>query len=132
MLLRLRKGKVADKNFRHDDQDFRIEFEHKELIHPFQSNEPKRRFIPSKHERLRIQKFIKALKEGRMKTLEEKRKDREDMLKEEEDRLWDIWTDDTIVPWKPRDAPRAIQAPKRDMPLHAESYNPPDEYLFDD
>lgn len=28
--------------------------------------------------------------------------------------------------------PKPITAPKRDLPTHAESYNPPDEYLFDD
>jgi hypothetical protein len=32
----LRKGKVADRNFKMtENDDFRIEFEHKELIHPF-------------------------------------------------------------------------------------------------
>ena len=50
----------------------------------------------------------------------------------EEENLWDIWEDDTIVPWKPRDAPKQIVAPKRDLPTHAESYNPPEEYLFDE
>lgn len=28
--------------------------------------------------------------------------------------------------------PKAIAAPKRDLPLHVESYNPPEEYLLDD
>lgn len=28
--------------------------------------------------------------------------------------------------------PKAITAPKRDLPAHAESYNPPDEFLFDE
>lgn len=28
--------------------------------------------------------------------------------------------------------PRAIPAPKRDLPMHAESYNPPEEYLMDE
>jgi len=36
MLLRLRKGKVADKNFKMtENEDFYFEYEHKELIHPF-------------------------------------------------------------------------------------------------
>lgn len=54
LLIRIRKGKVADKNFRKDKDDRWFEYEHKELIHPFQSYEPKRRFTPSKHEKLRI------------------------------------------------------------------------------
>lgn len=28
--------------------------------------------------------------------------------------------------------PRAIAAPKRELPMHAESYNPPEEYLLDE
>ena len=28
--------------------------------------------------------------------------------------------------------PKAIVAPKRDLPMHGESFNPPEEYLFDD
>jgi len=28
--------------------------------------------------------------------------------------------------------PKAIAAPKRELPLHAESYNPPEEYLLDE
>lgn len=28
--------------------------------------------------------------------------------------------------------PKQIAAPKRDMPMHGESYNPPEEYLLDD
>lgn len=67
-----------------------------------------------------------------MKTLEEKKQERLRQINEETERLWDIWEDDTIVPWKPKDAPKHIQAPKRDLPMHAESYNPPDEYLLDD
>jgi ribosome biogenesis protein ERB1 len=28
--------------------------------------------------------------------------------------------------------PKAITAPKRDLPIHGESVNPPEEYLFDE
>ena len=65
-----------------------------------------------------------------MKTLEEKKKEREDRLKEQDEHIWDIWEDETIVPWRPKDCPKAIAAPKRDLPTHAESYAPPEEYLF--
>jgi len=34
MLMRLRKGQVADKNFKMNE-DYTFEYEHKELIHPF-------------------------------------------------------------------------------------------------
>ena len=45
---------------------------------------------------------------------------------------WNIWEDETIVPWKPKYAPKAIPAPKRELPGHSESINPPDEYLLDE
>ena len=35
MLMRLRKGKVAAKGFDEHGEQFQIEYEHKELIHPF-------------------------------------------------------------------------------------------------
>jgi len=28
--------------------------------------------------------------------------------------------------------PKPITAPKRDLPIHSESYNPPEEYLLDE
>ena len=67
-----------------------------------------------------------------MKTLAEKKKEREEMIREQEEKVWDIWEDDTIVPWRPKGAPKQIKAPKRDLPIHAESYNPPEEYLLDE
>lgn len=109
-----------------------MEFDNdKDFIHPFNANEPKRRFQPSKWERLKINKFVQALKKGWMKTLAEKEKEREEKEREEE-RVWDIWEDDSVVTWKPRKMPKAIAAPKRDLPNHVESYNPPEEYLLDD
>ena len=54
------------------------------------------------------------------------------MLRDQEEMVWDIWEDDTIVPWRPKGAPKQIKAPKRDLPMHAESYNPPEEYLLDE
>lgn len=76
--------------------------------------------------------MLKALNEGRMKTLAEKKKEREERIKKGDEHVWDIWEDETIVPWRPKDAPKHIPAPKRELPQHAESYNPPEEYLFDE
>ena len=66
---------MADKDFKLNE-DYEPELEKKDFIHPFSNYEPKRRFVPSKWERLKVQKFLKALKEGRMKTLDQKRKER--------------------------------------------------------
>ena len=74
---------------------------------------------------------MQALKKGWMKTLAEKAAEEEEREKEAE-KAWDIWEDDSIVTWRPRKMPKAITAPKRALPLHSESYNPPEEYLFDE
>jgi ribosome biogenesis protein ERB1 len=127
LIQRVRSGQFADKDL--DPFDFHIEFEHKEMIHPFSVDEPKRRFLPSKWERIKVNKIVKAIRKGWMKTLAEQEKDREERQKE---KIWDIWEDDSVVTWRPRKMPKAIAAPKRDLPIHAESYNPPEEYLLDE
>ena len=66
-----------------------------------------------------------------MKTMAEQKAEEEEREKEAE-KVWDIWEDDSIVTWKPRKMPKAITAPKRPLPLHSESFNPPEEYLFDE
>jgi ribosome biogenesis protein ERB1 len=66
-----------------------------------------------------------------MKTLAQKQAEQDEKEKEDE-RIWNVWEDDTIVAWKPRRMPKPITAPKRELPSHAESFNPAEEYLFDD
>ena len=103
-----------------------------EMMHPFSNGgENKARFVQSKWERLKISKYMQALKKGWMKTLAEKEKEKQEE-REKEDTPWDIWQDDSIVSWRPRRMPRAITAPKADLPGHAESFNPAEEYLFDE
>jgi len=38
------------------------------------------------------------LKEGRMMTNAERKAKKEEELREQEEKIWDIWEDDTIVP----------------------------------
>ena len=130
LIRRVRTGKFADADI--DPYEWNFDFEHKEMIHPFSAaSEPKNRFVMSKWERLKISKYIQALKKGWMKTIAEKKSD-EEARKKKEDLGWDIWQDENIVSWKPRRMPKPITAPKRDLPGHAESFNPAEEYLFDD
>lgn len=76
LIQRVRSGVYADKDV--DPFEFYFEYEHKDLIHPFSStNEPKRRFQPSKWERLKVNKFVQAIKKGWMKTLAEKKEEEE-------------------------------------------------------
>ncbi|KAL9577355.1 MAG: hypothetical protein Q9203_007497 [Teloschistes exilis] len=86
--------------------------------------EPKRRFVPSKHEAKRVMKIVKAIREGRI--LPYKPPAEED----EEDadvQRYDVWANEAPRPYHPMNIP----APKLPPPIHEESYHPPPEYLPD-
>ncbi|KAM5381784.1 hypothetical protein ACJZ2D_003004 [Fusarium nematophilum] len=86
--------------------------------------EPKRRFVPSKHEAKRVAKLVRAIKEGRIlpyKPPEERQREEE----EKEEIYYDVWANE-----EPQD-PHVmnIPAPKLAPPGYDLSYNPPPEYL---
>ncbi|KAF8867202.1 putative ribosome biogenesis protein erb1 [Acephala macrosclerotiorum] len=84
--------------------------------------EPKRRFLPSKHESKRVMKLVRAIREGRIlpyKPPEEKEEE------EEEEIHYDVWADEQPRP----DHIMNIPAPKAPPPGYDLSYNPPPEYL---
>ena len=86
--------------------------------------EPKRRFVPSKHEAKRVMKIARAIREGRIlpyKPPEE--------VKEEEEGVqnYDIWANEEARP----DHAMHMPAPKLPPPGFDESYHPPPEYLPD-
>ncbi|KAH6968816.1 hypothetical protein HG530_006218 [Fusarium avenaceum] len=86
--------------------------------------EPKRRFVPSKHEAKRVAKLVRAIKEGRIlpyKPVEERQREEE----EKEESYYDVWANE-----EPQD-PHVmnIPAPKLAPPGYDLSYNPPPEYL---
>ena len=84
-------------------------------------DEPKSRFMPSKHEAQRIMKIVKAIREGKI-VPKSKAKELED-----ESRLnVDLWEQED----EPNDHATNLRAPKLAPPTHEESYNPPKEYLF--
>ncbi|OCK76278.1 BOP1NT-domain-containing protein [Lepidopterella palustris CBS 459.81] len=99
-------------------------FSGKEEIMPLSAApEPKRRFIPSKHEAKRVMKIVKAIREGRIqpyKTPEEEEGD-------PDIKTYDIWADEAPRP----DHSMHIPAPKLPPPGYDESYHPPPEYLPD-
>lgn len=78
--------------------------------------EPKRRFVPSKHEAKRIMKIVRAIREGRISL------DKEAQVEEES---YDLWGESEAV----EDHIMTLRAPKVAPPTHDESYNPPGEYL---
>lgn len=89
--------------------------------------EPKRRFLPSKWELMNVMKIVKAMKEGRYVDIKARR------AKKLEDNkgVYMIWNDleDEIIAESKRHQYH-LPAPKLPLPGHAESYNPPDEYLL--
>lgn len=89
----------------------------------------KRSFLPSSSERAAVARLVHALKMGwsttRAQQAEQRRRRRER-------RVYDLWgaaTDETAA--APRAGPRHLPAPRRPPPGHAESYNPPPEFLLD-
>lgn len=84
-------------------------------------NVVKSRFIPSKWEKMKVFKMAKAIEEGRIKL---------DKVKPKRD-LSLMWDDDSEEKRK-KNLPASLPAPKLPLPLHSESYNPPDEYLWDE
>ncbi|KAI5308710.1 Ribosome biogenesis protein erb1, partial [Ascosphaera atra] len=98
-------------------------FTSKEEIMPLSAApEPKRRFVPSKHEAKRVMKIVRAIREGRIlpyKPPEEREE------KEEDVQNYDLWADEQERP----DHPMHVPAPKLPPPGFDESYHPPPEYL---
>ncbi|KAF7266191.1 hypothetical protein GWI33_020472 [Rhynchophorus ferrugineus] len=88
--------------------------------------EHKRSFLPSRTEAKKVSKLVHALKMGWIKTREE----REKLRAKKEPQFYMLWsTDDQAEDM--RRIHKHISAPKRLLPGHAESYNPPPEYIFD-
>ncbi|KOS22545.1 Ribosome biogenesis protein erb1 [Escovopsis weberi] len=83
--------------------------------------EPKRRFVPSKHEAKRVAKLVRAIRDGRILPYRPPEQDEA----EEEDKYYDIWANE-----EPQDRHiMNIPAPKLAPPGFDLSYNPPPEYL---
>lgn len=84
--------------------------------------EPKRRFVPSKHEAKRVMKIVKAIREGRIlpyKPPSEQEEEDPDVIR------YDLWADEAENEGRPMHIP----APKLPPPGYEESYHPPPEYL---
>ncbi|KAJ3181114.1 Ribosome biogenesis protein 1 [Gaertneriomyces sp. JEL0708] len=122
MVKRIQEGQFPDPGF--DPYEPTVEwFTSKTEIMPLNAApEPKRRFIPSKHEAHRIMHIVRAIRAGRIVP-----KDKQPKKPDERHRFFDIWKDvpDTAT----EDRIMHIAAPKMALPEHDESYNPPSEYV---
>ena len=85
--------------------------------------EPKRRFVPSKHEAKRVMKIVRAIREGRILPYRPPRPEEEDEGVQD----YDIWANEEARP----DHAMHMPAPKLPPPGFDESYHPPAEFLPD-
>ncbi|KAF8901704.1 BOP1NT-domain-containing protein [Gymnopilus junonius] len=77
--------------------------------------QPKRRWVPSKWEKQKVMKIVRAIRQGRILPSKPKSTSKFEP--------YAIWSE------RPSDYPPPLPAPKPRLPTNAESYNPPEEYL---
>lgn len=90
----------------------------KEEIMPLSAApEPKRRWVPSKWEKQKVMKIVRAIRQGRILPSKPK-------TTSSQPQFFAIWNDEPSSSNTP-----PLPAPKLRLPTHSESYNPPEEYL---
>lgn len=131
---RMRVGRYP--TAKNDEEDEIVHWSGPIMQHPLTSApEPKRRFLPSRHEARMVVKFVRAMRAGKMRRPSEIARDakQEEILYQ-----YDVWEnhepktrEDMTKSERARDIMK-VPAPKPPLPNHAESYNPPAEYLPDE
>ena len=94
------------------------------------TSEPKRRFVSSKWEMMRVTKIVKAMQEGKYKTLAQMQNEMKQSRNKGPHMVWNDQEDDVLSDSKRNKY--HMPAPKLPLPGHAESYNPPSEYIMTD
>ncbi|KAG2483393.1 hypothetical protein HYH03_017745 [Edaphochlamys debaryana] len=132
MVMRIRKGQfphVEVNPFEPYNDYFSRE---REVMPIVDRPEPKSRFVPSKWEEKKIIKLVRAIRKGWIRVGPPKSAD----LPPEEPPAYLLWGDDGTVEGaagpggaKAGSGLTYIPAPKPQLPGHADSYNPPAEYL---
>ncbi|KAK7470871.1 Ribosome biogenesis protein erb1 [Stygiomarasmius scandens] len=91
----------------------------KEEIMPLSAApEPKRRWVPSKWEKKKVMKIVRAIRQGRILPSKPKAS--------AQPQFYAIWSEPSSS------HPPPLPAPKTALPTNAESYNPPEEYLLNE
>ncbi|CAG9582900.1 unnamed protein product [Danaus chrysippus] len=126
LLERLRASRLPSDT--HDEYEPWVEwFSREVLATPLRAfPDHKRSFLPSRSEQLAVSKLVHALKMGWTKTRKEMAAEKR---KKKERAFYDLWSSSATPA---TGGARVLPAPKRALPGHAESYNPPAEYLLDD
>lgn len=120
---RIRKAVYPDPNY--DPYEPYVDFFSNEVsIHPVMNRqEPKAAFVPSLSEKRALTKLVALIRSGRLKPYKEKKKERNPYKFS-----FDLWLKEGDI--NDRRHRAHIPAPKMALPGHAESYNPPPEYLL--
>ena len=122
VLKKIQMNQIPDENF--DPYPATIEYftSKTEQMPLSAAPEPKRRFVPSKHEAKRVMKIVRAIREGRILPYKPPAEgDQGDTTVKK----YDIWANETPRP----EHTMHIPAPKLPPPGYEESYHPPPEYL---
>ncbi|KAL8766546.1 MAG: hypothetical protein Q9209_006689 [Squamulea sp. 1 TL-2023] len=124
LLKRIQMNEVGEEGY--DPYPATIEYftSKTELMPLSAAPEPKRRFVPSKHEAKRVMKIVKAIREGRILPYRPPQEEDEEDL---DVKRYDIWANEAPRP----DHAMNVPAPKLPPPGYDESYHPPPEYLPD-
>ncbi|KAM0791153.1 hypothetical protein ACM66B_005638 [Microbotryomycetes sp. NB124-2] len=85
--------------------------------------EPKSRFLPSKWEHRKVMKIVRAIRSGRIVPRKPGTKSQTD----NKPPFYGLWSTSDVAS---APHPMHMPAPKLTLPGHAESYNPPEEYLW--
>lgn len=127
LIKRIVSGRIPNKD--HEEYEPWIEWFTSEVEKMPIKNVPdhKRSFLPSVSEKKRVSRMVHALKMGWMKTTEEVEREKQ---AKRGPKFYMLWETDTSREHMRR-IHDPVSAPKRDLPGHAESYNPPPEYIFD-
>ncbi|KAI8431886.1 hypothetical protein MSG28_004444 [Choristoneura fumiferana] len=126
LIARIRQGQVP--NAAHDEYQPWVEwFTREVLATPVRAfPEHKRSFLPSRDQQKHVARIVHALKMGWTKTRRQIAKERRKKKVKQFYNLWGAAEEE-----QSRGIHKHIPAPKRALPGHAESYNPPPEYLLD-
>lgn len=121
LLQRMRSGLVAHPEANLTPNYVPIYSRNVEIMPLSSRPKSKKSFVPSKSEELIIARLQKGIREGRIKIMKKKKSDEKDVFM--------IWNEDDWSGAKRRRGGIQMRMPKMATPGHAESYNPPDEYL---
>mmetsp|Transcript_17936 Transcript_17936/g.19437 ORF Transcript_17936/g.19437 Transcript_17936/m.19437 type:complete len:840 (+) Transcript_17936:22-2541(+) len=126
IIRRIQAGAFAHAEF-NDTPDYVDYFTHEKEVMPLSARpEPKSRFVPSKWEMMKVMKIVKAMEEGKYQPKKKPSDEQKD-----DNTPYLIWKDDEDeILAESKRYKFHLPAPKMPLPGHAESYNPPEEYLM--